>query len=1147
MSCLSLHTGYQPIPGYVLKDKLGSGGYGEVWSADAPGGLTKAIKFVFGSIDDPRGSTELRSLNRMRKLNHPFLLSIERVEVVDSQLVVVSELAQGSLLDRFLEYREKGFTGIPQERLLRYLADAAEGLDYLCQEHGLQHLDVKPGNLLLVADRVKVADFGLIKNLQSMTQSARNGLTPMYAAPEMFDGRPTSHSDQYSLAVAYVELLTGNLPFRGRTCAQLANEHLNKAPNLESVPVIERPVLAKALAKKPNLRFGSCREFIQAIAECRIERKTPANKLRSRTVAGDARLGSDPFKVRRGSANDHEKGSQPSDPSRSAEARTESKPLRLLAPLPPLSSKEEPRSSKVLYLGLGGTGGSVIQLLQMRLKQFGEHDSMKRRLRAMYIDTDSESVEQLTSHRNLHAIPHIDTITLGLNSSQYYRQCKAPDLNRVSRRWIYNIPRSQKTEGVRPLGMLAFLDNAKHCYETLSQAVEELFESEADGSHLSVYLMASAHGGTGGAIVLEIGHLIRNIAASLDLTVDIQILLLCSSSTNNQTSGLEVASAVACLEDIQKLVELGGLHEPLQSLPTAESFHQIPFDQVTLIHGGTLGNKPELARSIETMVEYAWSHPSTDFGMRLAQAQAKRKTQTKQDDLRIDGLWLKTVGCRQINTPSHADKEKATGLGCLNALNEWISLMKKQAGQIRALQRNPKAVPHVRQQVSWANELFRGQQLSASSWIRRVIAAFASAESRSTAAIMRPSDTREGVSTSTSDWTMSKEIAGEIEAITTQLNCDPQRGKAAVAELMHVSFGQLWSWLEKSVLCSLSGWTHLWDIQELIELRFEENIERIQSIANQLQEKWTAAEKPANPTEQTQDPHRALTLEALSLEIRFHNLGAKLQMELAQKVTDISNRWMRQSLRMIGEMSELSAHLMTELGVQAQETLEQPELAELIMNPYYCEATKFLSDLSYSRLADCWNLPSEIRRKIPPERRDLRGLTLCVKHSVNPSHENDDLADSQYHHLSTSQPQNILFQDPFGWRTIFGPSHPGDTLTSDSGTYRSTTRMAQANFIDEFRLAIPKLMECGGTIQNVLVIGEALSSRLTPIQRNQLENCFTTLIDDPVPMRCSVFSVGEPNDLSELIERIWPRNNNIEELAKRLRCVQSIGWAQSSI
>ncbi len=133
---------------------MGAGGYGEVWLADAPGGLQKAIKFVFGSIDE-RAGNELRALQRIRAVHHPFILSLERIEVVNNQLIVVTELADGSLLDRFREYHQRGLIGIPRNRLLEYLRDTADALDFLCQKHDLQHLDVKPANLLLVADGLR--------------------------------------------------------------------------------------------------------------------------------------------------------------------------------------------------------------------------------------------------------------------------------------------------------------------------------------------------------------------------------------------------------------------------------------------------------------------------------------------------------------------------------------------------------------------------------------------------------------------------------------------------------------------------------------------------------------------------------------------------------------------------------------------------------------------------------------------------------------------------------------------------------------------------------------------------------------------------------------------------------------------------------
>ena len=60
----------EPIQGYLVKERIGVGGYGEVWSAQAPGGLTKAIKFVYGYFDDARASRELKALDRIKQVRH---------------------------------------------------------------------------------------------------------------------------------------------------------------------------------------------------------------------------------------------------------------------------------------------------------------------------------------------------------------------------------------------------------------------------------------------------------------------------------------------------------------------------------------------------------------------------------------------------------------------------------------------------------------------------------------------------------------------------------------------------------------------------------------------------------------------------------------------------------------------------------------------------------------------------------------------------------------------------------------------------------------------------------------------------------------------------------------------------------------------
>src|SRR5436305_7911939 len=210
----------EPIPGYKLIERLGRGGFGEVWKCEAPGGLHKAIKFVYGDLRSAHEGTglaeqELKSLSRVKTVRHPYILSLERYDIIEGQLIIVMELADRNLWDRFKECRAQGLPGIPREELLGYLDETAEALDLMNRQYQLQHLDIKPQNLFLVHQHVKVADFGLVKDLEGMQASVTGGVTPVYAAPETFDGKVSRFSDQYSLAIVYQELLTGQRPFLG--------------------------------------------------------------------------------------------------------------------------------------------------------------------------------------------------------------------------------------------------------------------------------------------------------------------------------------------------------------------------------------------------------------------------------------------------------------------------------------------------------------------------------------------------------------------------------------------------------------------------------------------------------------------------------------------------------------------------------------------------------------------------------------------------------------------------------------------------------------------------------------------------------------------------------------------------------------------
>jgi serine/threonine protein kinase len=275
------------IAGYQLVERIGVGGFGEVWRAIGPGGFPKAVKILFGNLSGPQAETELKSLNRIRDLRHPFLLSIERVEVVDGRALVVTELADRSLDQRFRELASSGQRGVARDELLRYLRDAADALDFMSDEHGLQHLDIKPENLLLQGAHAKVGDFGLTKAIGSGRHSQINGFTPLYAPPELFEGRPDRGSDQYSLAIVYQTMLTGTPPFNGRTPSQLMAQHLKTSPDLSSLLPSDRAVISRALSKNPRTRFPSCRQFVDELMK-RRPTKSLSNQTSSTSVSTSA-------------------------------------------------------------------------------------------------------------------------------------------------------------------------------------------------------------------------------------------------------------------------------------------------------------------------------------------------------------------------------------------------------------------------------------------------------------------------------------------------------------------------------------------------------------------------------------------------------------------------------------------------------------------------------------------------------------------------------------------------------------------------------------------------------------------------------------------------------------------------------------------
>jgi len=248
--------------------KLGQGVFGEVWLAKKKtSGIEKAIKILLQAADHEAAIRELRSLELIKNLRHPYLLATEDFWISGDRLHVVMELAEGTLRGRMKECQADGLPGIPEPELFRFFAEAAEGLDYL-HDQKITHRDVKPDNILILRGHTKVADFGLARMQdQIMSQMSVFAGTPAYMAPEVWGGEGGPASDQYSLAATYVELRQGKSALKLGPLPEMMIAHLDGIFHFaDFIPDAEQDVLRQAMAKNPEDRYANCNFFLEALA-----------------------------------------------------------------------------------------------------------------------------------------------------------------------------------------------------------------------------------------------------------------------------------------------------------------------------------------------------------------------------------------------------------------------------------------------------------------------------------------------------------------------------------------------------------------------------------------------------------------------------------------------------------------------------------------------------------------------------------------------------------------------------------------------------------------------------------------------------------------------------------------------------------------
>jgi tRNA A-37 threonylcarbamoyl transferase component Bud32 len=270
---------------YRVAEQIGSGGMGVIYLAEHLGlGKQVAIKILREDLarDKKQVTRFHREAMAAAAIGHPNIVTVTDYGVIDDggAFIVMERLRGGDLRTVLARY------GAMQPRRCSKIARQVLQAIAAAHAQGIVHRDLKAPNIFLIEEDdeevVKLLDFGISKLLAPLGQTDASGLTsaslvmgtPQYLAPEQAHGdADVDHrADIYSLGVVLYEMLTGDLPFRGRTAFEVMMKHDSEAPvppsrrrpDLE-IPLELDQIVLKAMEKDAADRFASADAMLEAL------------------------------------------------------------------------------------------------------------------------------------------------------------------------------------------------------------------------------------------------------------------------------------------------------------------------------------------------------------------------------------------------------------------------------------------------------------------------------------------------------------------------------------------------------------------------------------------------------------------------------------------------------------------------------------------------------------------------------------------------------------------------------------------------------------------------------------------------------------------------------------------------------------------
>ena len=261
----------ETIPGFEIERQLAQGGMATVYLATQLSLHRRVALKVLRAFNDPEHQERFFNESRIiASLNHRNIVTIHDVGQVGEQAFLSMEYYEGNDLASKI-----GQGLIDPCTALEITASIGDCLSF-AHEKGIIHRDVKPANILFHHDNTPIlTDFGIATDVavdSNLTACGTTIGTPSYVSPEQVQGTATDgRSDIYSLGVVLFEMLIGRPPFREGSAIEIMAAQVNlPPPKLPEHLRDFQPLLERMLAKRPDDRFATTSEMVNAVRDCQI-------------------------------------------------------------------------------------------------------------------------------------------------------------------------------------------------------------------------------------------------------------------------------------------------------------------------------------------------------------------------------------------------------------------------------------------------------------------------------------------------------------------------------------------------------------------------------------------------------------------------------------------------------------------------------------------------------------------------------------------------------------------------------------------------------------------------------------------------------------------------------------------------------------